>query len=57
MCSTAKACICSSFNSSLLATAQRSKLGLVQAGLDPEDWKPMESVGAGVKEIKSRNTK
>jgi phage-related protein len=24
------------------------QLGLVQSGLDPDDWKPMESVGAGV---------
>ena len=30
------------------------QLGLVQAGLDPLDWKPMESVGAGVKEIRIR---
>ena len=30
------------------------QLGLVQAGLEPLDWKPMESVGAGVKEIRIR---
>ena len=29
-------------------------LGLVQAGLDPLDWKAMETVGAGVKEIRIR---
>ena len=30
------------------------QLGLVQSGLDPEDWKPMETVGPGVKEIRIR---
>jgi phage-related protein len=30
------------------------QLGLVQSGLDPEYWKPMESVGAGVKEVRIR---
>ena len=30
------------------------QLGLVQSGLDPDDWKPMETVGAGVKEIRIR---
>jgi phage-related protein len=30
------------------------QLGLVQSGLDPQDWKPMETVGAGVKEIRIR---
>jgi phage-related protein len=30
------------------------QLGMVQAGLDPVDWKPMETVGAGVKEIRIR---
>ena len=30
------------------------QLGLAQAGLDPLDWKPMETVGAGVKEIRIR---
>ncbi len=28
------------------------QLGLVQSGLDPEDWKPMETVGSGVTEIR-----
>jgi phage-related protein len=27
----------------------------VQCGLDPKDWKPMTSVGAGVKEIRVRD--
>jgi phage-related protein len=30
------------------------QLGLVQWGLDPLNWKPMENVGAGVKEIRIR---
>ena len=30
------------------------QLELVQTGLDPLDWKPMETVGAGVKEIRIR---
>jgi phage-related protein len=30
------------------------QLGLVQSGLDPEDWKSMETVGSGVKEIRIR---
>ena len=30
------------------------QLGLIQAGLDPLDWKAMETVGAGVKEIRIR---
>ena len=30
------------------------QLGLVQSGLAPEDWKPMENVGAGVREIRIR---
>ena len=30
------------------------QLGLVQSGIDPEDWKPIDSVGAGVKEIRIR---
>lgn len=29
-------------------------MGLVQSGLDPLDWKPMETVGAGVQEIRIR---
>ena len=28
------------------------ELGKVQAGLEPEDWKPFSDVGAGVKEIR-----
>jgi phage-related protein len=28
------------------------QLGMVQAGLDPLDWKPMEIVGSGTKEIR-----
>lgn len=27
----------------------------VQCGLDPKDWKPMTSVGPGVKEIRTRD--
>ena len=27
----------------------------VQCGLDPKDWKPMPSVGAGVKEIRAQD--
>jgi phage-related protein len=30
------------------------QLGLVQAGEDPSDWKPMPSVGIGVSEIRVR---
>ena len=30
------------------------QLGLVQLGQEPADWKPMESVGAGVREIRIR---
>lgn len=30
------------------------ELGLVQEGREPSDWKAMESVGAGVKEIRIR---
>lgn len=28
------------------------QLGFIQQGLDPEDWKPMRSVGTGVREIR-----
>jgi phage-related protein len=28
------------------------QIELVQAGLEPEDWKPMSTVGAGVREIR-----
>ena len=31
------------------------QLGRVQAGLDPEDWKPFNEVGAGAKEIRIRD--
>jgi phage-related protein len=27
----------------------------VQCGLDPKDWKPMTSVGSGVREIRARD--
>ena len=30
-------------------------LDFVQRGLDPSDWKPMKSVGPGVKEIRVRD--
>ena len=29
-----------------------AQLFLIQTGLDPRDWKPMSTVGAGVKEIR-----
>ena len=32
------------------------QLGRVQSGLDPEDWKPFSEVGAGVKEIRLRDS-
>lgn len=32
------------------------QLGRVQAGLDPDDWKPFDDVGAGVREIRIRET-
>jgi phage-related protein len=28
------------------------QLHLIQQGLDPDDWKPMQSIGAGVREIR-----
>jgi phage-related protein len=31
------------------------QLGRVQAGLDPDDWKPFDEVGAGTKEIRLRD--
>ena len=31
------------------------QLGRVQRGLDPEDWKPMTSIGSGVKEVRLRD--
>lgn len=30
------------------------QLGKVQAGLEPEDWKPFDEVGAGTREIRIR---
>lgn len=32
------------------------QLGKVQVGLDPDDWKPFDDVGAGTKEIRIRET-
>lgn len=32
------------------------QLGKVQAGLDPEDWKPFDDVGAGVREIRIKDS-
>jgi len=40
------------------ASARRSagyQLDRVQRGLDPDDWKPMKAVGAGVREIRIRD--
>lgn len=40
------------------STARREagfQLGRVQAGLDPEDWKPFDDVGAGVREVRIRD--
>ena len=31
------------------------QLDRVQQGLDPDDWKPMKAMGAGVKEIRIRD--
>ena len=33
-------------------TAGRFQLRRVQQGLDPDDWKPMQTVGLGVREIR-----
>jgi phage-related protein len=30
------------------------QLGKVQAGVDPDDWKPFDDVGAGTREIRIR---
>ncbi|MDP1955905.1 MAG: type II toxin-antitoxin system RelE/ParE family toxin [Polaromonas sp.] len=30
------------------------QLGKTQAGLEPDDWKPMKTVGSGVREIRIR---
>ncbi|QSN62688.1 MULTISPECIES: type II toxin-antitoxin system RelE/ParE family toxin [unclassified Caballeronia] len=32
------------------------QLGRLQVGLDPEDWKPFNDVGPGVREIRIRGT-
>lgn len=32
------------------------QLGKVQAGLDPDDWKPFDDVGQGTREIRVRDT-
>ena len=31
------------------------QLGRIQAGLDPDDWKPFDDVGAGVREVRIRD--
>lgn len=33
------------------------QLGRVQAGLEPEDWKPFDDVGAGTREIRIRDAR
>ena len=30
------------------------QLGKIQAGLDPDDWKPFDAIGAGTREIRMR---
>ena len=32
------------------------QLGKIQAGVDPDDWKPFDDVGAGTREIRIRET-
>lgn len=32
------------------------QLGKVQAGLDPDNWKPFDEIGSGTKEIRIRET-
>lgn len=32
------------------------QLGKIQAGLDPDDWKPFDGVGLGVREIRIRDS-
>ncbi len=32
------------------------QLDQIQNGMDPDDWKPMNTVGQGVKEIRIRDT-
>lgn len=31
------------------------QLGKIQAGLDPDDWKPFDEIGAGTREIRIRD--
>ena len=31
------------------------QLDKVQSGLDPDDWKPMSTIGSGVREIRIQN--
>ena len=31
------------------------QIGKVQAGLDPDDWKPLDDVGSGTREIRIRD--
>ena len=31
-------------------------MGKIQAGVDPDDWKPFDDVGAGTREIRIRET-
>ncbi len=33
------------------------QLGKVQAGLDPDDWKPFDDIGAGTREIRIRDSR
>lgn len=33
------------------------QLGRVQAGLDPDDWKPFDDVGGGTREIRIKDTR
>ncbi|MFM0741309.1 type II toxin-antitoxin system RelE/ParE family toxin [Paraburkholderia xenovorans] len=32
------------------------QLSKIQAGLDPDDWKPFDSIGAGTREIRIKET-
>ncbi|RKP43742.1 type II toxin-antitoxin system RelE/ParE family toxin [Trinickia fusca] len=43
----------------LPSTARREagfQLGRVQAGLDPDDWKPLADIGSGMREIRIRDS-
>jgi len=40
------------FSHLMLARKPDTTLGQVQAGLEPDDWKPFDVVGAGTKEIR-----